>query len=332
MYRRRPGAAASRAATTAPRSTAPATQLVPGRRRDRRVLRHVPAAGQPAMHVGGRDDPYLLPDGSHGRAHLRSRRQQPPDDLRRRRSAGAGAATVSTVVTLDQRRADHRRAVDVVARHRVRCKPPASSRSSGAKRTTRRARRDRRRSGPSPTARPAPPVARTRSTWSRTRRRSPRTCRLRCSTSRPAAAARRYSRCRANSRFTVSGRGGVPGDAQDGNRTYGAVIESLSVSGQPPAQIVVERAMYSECERRLLGRGYEPARDAAAMTHYPALGVGGDQPGSVPRSDADARASRGEPCGEGRRRRARAGRFGPCRAPGWSAQRARKVMMPRTGS
>jgi hypothetical protein len=49
----------------------------------------------------------------------------------------------------------------------------------------------------------------------------------------------------ANSRFTVGVGAAFPETAQDGSRTYGAVIESLPVGGQPPAQIVVERAMYS---------------------------------------------------------------------------------------
>ncbi len=48
-----------------------------------------------------------------------------------------------------------------------------------------------------------------------------------------------------NSRFTVSG-ADFPETRVDPNRNYGAVIESLSVNGQPPAQIVVERAMYSD--------------------------------------------------------------------------------------
>ena len=48
-----------------------------------------------------------------------------------------------------------------------------------------------------------------------------------------------------NSRFTVSG-ADFPETRQDPNRNYGAIIESLSVNGQPPAQIVVERAMYSD--------------------------------------------------------------------------------------
>ena len=49
----------------------------------------------------------------------------------------------------------------------------------------------------------------------------------------------------ANSRFTVPVAAPFPATTQDGSRTYGAVIESLPVGGQPPAQIVVERAMYS---------------------------------------------------------------------------------------
>jgi hypothetical protein len=55
---------------------------------------------------------------------------------------------------------------------------------------------------------------------------------------------RRYS-VPPNSRLTVSG-ADFPQTRQDPNRSYGAVIESLSVNGQPPAQIVVERAMYSD--------------------------------------------------------------------------------------
>ena len=49
----------------------------------------------------------------------------------------------------------------------------------------------------------------------------------------------------ANSRFTVGVADEFPETRQDGSRTYGAVIESLPLGGQPPAQIVVERAMYS---------------------------------------------------------------------------------------
>ena len=50
----------------------------------------------------------------------------------------------------------------------------------------------------------------------------------------------------ASSRFTVDMNRDFPHTDHDGDRTYGAIIESHPVGGQAPAQIVVERAMYSD--------------------------------------------------------------------------------------
>lgn len=50
----------------------------------------------------------------------------------------------------------------------------------------------------------------------------------------------------ANSRFTVDVWTRFPETQQEGSRTFSAIVESHAVGGQAPAQIVVERAMYSD--------------------------------------------------------------------------------------
>ena len=88
---------------------------------------------------------------------------EPPDDLRRRRELPGprpGARQRDAVVRdhVDQRRADRRRAIDVVPR------PGGDARRSGPRRTTPPgATVDRARAGCSPTARPAARAARRRS-------------------------------------------------------------------------------------------------------------------------------------------------------------------------
>jgi hypothetical protein len=56
---------------------------------------------------------------------------------------------------------------------------------------------------------------------------------------------RRYT-VAANSRFTVDMWTRFPETRQEGRRTFATVVESHPVGGQAPAQIVVERAMYSD--------------------------------------------------------------------------------------
>ena len=90
---------------------------------------------------------YLLPDGTTlVEDRTRVRRQQPLQHLGRLRGRAPGRHRRLDDDPLDQRRADHRRARDVVAGRRS---------ASGTRRTTRRARRRRARAGRWPRARSA---------------------------------------------------------------------------------------------------------------------------------------------------------------------------------
>ena len=128
--------------------TAPATQLVPGRGRDRTVLRPVHPAGESERPAGARSRvDYLLLGGDDADEELQRAGQRPLHDLGGRRADSGG---IRRQAARQRRGVEHRhldQRVPIIVERTMWWPSPAMSATSGPRRTTRRARRRRARAG-----------------------------------------------------------------------------------------------------------------------------------------------------------------------------------------
>ena len=196
---------------------------------------------------------YMLPDGSDHRSQLLGPRRAASDHLGGSAGPAARQHLRRHACRIDQQRRGHRRAGDVVAGPEAGF--PAvwaeAHNSPGSTETgTVWALADG-ETGPAPVNTRTYVLVANTSPF-------PATVRLTLLSEGSAAPRSRSYTIPANSRFTV----GVHADFPEVTGGYGCLVESL---GDTPAQIVVERAMYSDSGGDLLGRRNERAGDAGAV-------------------------------------------------------------------